>query len=90
MKSNKLYHGRSEAVKRDATPAPARTPQYKIGLTFNSYRNKHPRPETIVDILTTRNEAGEVVKIRYATEHEFMGQIVSRNDVLGVEIARSI
>jgi hypothetical protein len=46
---------------------------HKIGTKFKT-RGKHPRECTVVDIYTTTNLAGEVVKTEYLCEHEFMGQ----------------
>jgi hypothetical protein len=43
---------------------------------------------TVVDVWTTKNLLGEVVKIRYVAEHNFCGQTVTDNDVLGVTISR--
>jgi len=56
------------------------TMTHPIGTQFMS-RCKHPLLCTVVDVLTTRNAAGEVVKVRYVATHEFMGQLVTDHDV---------
>ena len=45
-------------------------------------RGKRKDECTVVDKLTTTNIAGEVVKVRYVTTHEFMGQTITESDVL--------
>ena len=47
----------------------------KVGTTFKP-RGKHPQLTTVVDVLTTRNIVGDVVKIEYLCEHLFLGQVV--------------
>ena len=47
-----------------------------IGLEFKHYRLKHNRDRKVVDVHTTTNNIGEVVKIEYVTVHEFMGQTI--------------
>ena len=65
-------------------------PKYPIGLSFVRHYRKDRNPETVVDIYTTINSKGEVVKVRYVTEHMFMGQPVRDDDVVAVTIARSL
>jgi len=48
----------------------------KVGDRFMSTR-KVPRECTVVDIHTTTNLAGEVVKVEFKAVHEFMGQQIS-------------
>ena len=55
-----------------------RKPKYKIGTVFINERYKNPKLETICDILTTTNAAGEVVRIEYKAMHLFAGQRVNR------------
>lgn len=43
---------------------------------------------TVEDILKTYNMAGELVKTRYQTTHEFMGQTLRKYDVCAVTIQR--
>jgi len=56
-----------------------KTPQFPIGYQFIQTRGKKIRRdvETIVDILTTTNSQGEVVKITYLATHQFMGQTLT-------------
>ena len=65
-------------------------PRFKIGTVFIRHSKKIKVPETIVDILTTTNSAGEIVSIRYVTEHNFFGQMVTDKDVCDTTIARSL
>ena len=65
-------------------------PRFEIGLQFVRYSRKNKAIETIVDILTTTNSKGEVVKIRYITAHDFLGQSVLDIDVNDTTIARSL
>lgn len=60
---------------------------YPIGTTCMS-AGKHPRWCRVVDIWTTTNSAGEVVKVRYVAEHEFCGNTVRDVDVPHTTIAR--
>lgn len=62
---------------------------YAIGTRYLS-SGKHPRLCTVVDVLTTTNHAGDVVKLRYAATHEFCGQLVTDRDVCAVTIAKGI
>ena len=57
-------------------------PRYAIGTKFMpTYQTTNRRvpgahPHTIVDIYTTTNARGDVVKIDYLCEHQFCGQKV--------------
>ncbi len=62
---------------------------YPIGTQFMS-RGKHAKLCTVVDVLKTYNSAGELVRTRYVTEHDFCGQKVRDNDVCAVTIARQL
>lgn len=64
--------------------------KYSVGTTFIRYGRKNAVPETIVDVYTTINLAGDVVKVRYVTVHKVMGQDVYDYDVLATTIARSL
>ena len=63
--------------------------RYPIGTKYKS-RGKHPRTCTVVDQLTTTNSKGEIVNIRYVSQHEFVGQIVTDSNVCDTTIARGI
>lgn len=67
------------------------TPQarYKPGTVFKT-GGKHPLECTIVDVLTTRNLAGEVVDTRYVATHQFLGQTVADRHVCDVTVARGL
>ena len=64
----------------------------EIGTKFIKQRGKvkNDRIETVTDILKTYNLAGEHIKTRYVTEHDFLGQKVTDRDVLGVTIQRGL
>lgn len=62
--------------------------RFKVGDQFIRQGRKRKDVETIIDILTTRNTSGEVVKIRYVATHEFLGQTVTDHDVCDTTIAR--
>ena len=64
--------------------------KYQIGQQFTLTRKHSKQDRTIVDIHVTRNTSDEIVKIRYVTEHTFMGQVVIDSDVVPVTIARSL
>lgn len=61
----------------------------KIGTKFYRYGRKVKKIEEVIDIHTTINTNGEIVKVRYVTEHEVLGQKVVDYDVLIVTIQRS-
>ena len=63
-------------------------PQFKIGTKFK--RNHKNYVETVIDILTTTNHIGEVVKIVYVSEHDFIGQKIKDYEVPQATIARGI
>lgn len=67
----------------------ARTARFPIGTVFQT-PGKHPRTCTVTDILRTYNEAGELVRVRYVAQHEFMGQTITDNDVCETSIARRL
>ena len=61
-------------------------PRFPIGHKYST-RGRHPRVCTVTDILRTYNAAGELVKIRYVSTHEFCGQSISDSDVRETTIA---
>jgi len=63
--------------------------KYPVGTQYMT-RGKHPRLCTVVDYHTTTNLAGEVVKERYVSTHEFCGQTVTDYDIVPVTIARGL
>ena len=62
---------------------------YLIGTKFKT-RGKHSRICTVVDILKTYNNAGELVSVRYVATHDFLGQIVFDKDVVATTITRGL
>lgn len=62
---------------------------YAIGTQFIT-AGKHGRLCTVIDILSTFNHSGELVKTRYIATHEMMGQVVVDHDVNDVTVARGI
>lgn len=67
----------------------ALTARYPIGQQYKT-RGKHPASCTVVDIHRTYNNAGELVKLRYVSTHEFMGQTLTDYEVVDATIARGI
>jgi len=63
--------------------------RFLIGTQYWS-RGKHPRLCTVVAQLTTKDEDGRVVSIRYTTQHEFLGQKVDNHDVVDPTIAMGL
>ena len=67
------------------------TERYPIGLVFIRGTGPHAKRrdvETIVDIYTTRNNAGEVIEIVYVTTHAFGNLTVTDYKVPESTIAR--
>lgn len=65
-------------------------PRFKIGTTYKTHNKKNASLCTVVDIHTTTNAAGEVVRVRYVTSHEFCGRTVLDYDVCDTTIARNL
>lgn len=59
--------------------------EYAIGTKFKT-RHKQPKICTVTDILKTYNSKGELVKVRYVATHEFLGQVVTDNEVVETTI----
>jgi hypothetical protein len=69
------------------------TPRFPIGLTFSRKRYAKAKELTdyiILDIYTTRNNAGEVVDLQYLVSHSFMGQGSLTELMCDTTIARSL
>lgn len=66
-----------------------REPKFKIGQKYKTM-GKHPRICTIVDIHKTYNVKNEMVKLRYVSQHEFCGQIITDYDVVEATITRGL
>lgn len=60
--------------------------RFPIGTQYFT-RGKHPRLCTVTDYHVTRNMKDEVVRSRYVSEHEFLGQIVSDINVTDAAVA---
>jgi hypothetical protein len=64
-------------------------PNFSIGRQFRT-RGKASKLCTIVDILSTYNHAGELVRIRHVATHEFCGQVVTDSEVAEVAVAMGL
>jgi len=64
-------------------------PRFCIGQQFYT-RGRVPHLCTVTDIYTTRNAAGDLVKISYVATHQLAGQIVTDYDVPEATIARGL
>jgi hypothetical protein len=65
------------------------TPKYSIGTKYRT-DGRHWRECEIVEILTTRTSSGDITRISYVCEHEFLGQIVREWDVCETYISRCL
>lgn len=63
-----------------------RKPQFPIGTQFKT-RGKFPKLCAVTDIHITHNSNGDLVKLRYVAEHEFMGQLIVDHEVCETTIA---
>ncbi len=63
--------------------------EYPIGTRY-SIRGMHPKICTVIDIFKTYNSKGELVKTRYVSTHDVLGQVVTSYDVPEVSIARGL
>lgn len=57
----------------------------EIGTKYKT-RHKVPKLCTVIDRHDTFNIKGELVKTRYVSTHEFMGQVITECDVLETTI----
>ena len=64
-------------------------PKYKIGQKYIA-RGIRKDVCTIVDIYKTHNSKGELIKIQYVSEHDFLGQKITNYDVPQATIARGL
>ena len=65
--------------------------RFQIGtryLTRGSNPRKPPLVHTVVDVHRTFNSRGELVKLRYVSEHIFCGETIKEFDVCDTTIAR--
>jgi hypothetical protein len=68
----------------------ATKPKYPIGTIYKRIVAKNVfRVCTVVDIETTFNDAGEQVRQRYVSSHEFMGQSLIERDIVQLTIDRA-
>jgi len=58
-----------------------------LGKQFKT-RGKHPKLCTVVDVHKTYNRDGELIRTRYVSQHEFLGQTVTTYDIPSVTILR--
>lgn len=86
-------HGAPKPGRRDLEPfglnMPSRTgpdPRYKIGQEYTP-RGRAKRLCRVIDIHRTYNAAGELVRVRYVSQHSFMGQTITDSDVCETTIA---
>lgn len=60
--------------------------RFNIGTQYLT-RGKVKRLCTVVDVHRTYNSKNELVKLRYVSTHQFMGQLMTDNDVVDTTIA---
>ena len=63
--------------------------QYKVGTRFIRRNGISKRIETVVDVHTTKNLAGDIVGKFYVATHEMLGRQVTDYEVPSATIARS-
>lgn len=63
--------------------------KFKIGTIYKT-RGKAPRTCTVIDILKTYNNVGELVSIRYVSTHEFLGKTIKDSDVVEITIVMGL
>jgi hypothetical protein len=61
--------------------------EYSIGTQYTS-GGKRKDICTVIDIHKTYDFKGDLVKTRYVSTHEFMGQLVTEHDIPVVSIQR--
>lgn len=63
--------------------------RFPIGTKFK--RRTKPQPVcTVVDVLRTYNNAGELVRLRYVATHELLGQTIKDCEVTDTAIAMGV
>lgn len=65
------------------------TVKYAPGTQYMS-RGKHKKLCTVTDALFTYNLSGDLVRVRYISTHEFLGQTVRDTDVCAATIAMGL
>ncbi len=65
------------------------TARFPIGTQY-LMRGKRSDLCTVVDIYKTYNSKEELVRIRYVSVHNFLGQDIVDNDVVDTTIARNL
>lgn len=63
---------------------------YPIGTKYLPMGRKNAKVCTITEGFKTFDSKGNLVKISYQSQHDFMGQVVINNDVCETTIARGI
>ena len=64
--------------------------KHPIGTTYKRRYGKIRQDCTVIDYYTTKNLAGDIVKRRYVTAHDFMGSTLVDYDVTETEISRCL
>lgn len=65
--------------------------KHSIGLVFHLKKGKSKKEEyKIIDYHVTYNSRHDIVKFRYVTEHDFLGQKVRDYDVCQITIDKAI
>jgi len=65
-------------------------PKYTIGQKFTRKTKRWEREYTVIDIHSTFNAAGALVKLRYVCEYEVAGQFVVDRDIPETTLARCL
>lgn len=63
--------------------------RFPIGTQFFT-RSKNPYLCTVTEQYTTTDSRGKIVRMYYAAQHSFLGQVVVDHDVVDTTIARGL
>lgn len=63
--------------------------RFPIGTQYKP-AGKYAKVTTVVDQLTLTNSKGEILRVSYLTQHEFLGQTITNHDVCDTTIARGL
>ena len=63
--------------------------RFPIGTQYKPV-GKHTKVTTVIDQLTLTDSKGEILRVSYLTQHEFLGQTITNHDVCDTTIARGL
>ena len=63
--------------------------RFPIGTQYKP-AGKYAKMTIVIDHLTLTNSKGEILRVSYLTQHEFLGQTITNHDVCDTTIARGL